>query len=277
MREQNARPVTTQTESGIGVLLMISFSGNPRTIVDAVSSSEHVTNITTLRSGTQFELRLELSQKATTILLRDIVDELLEFDVKIQGSQTIPVPTLVFSISPAKQVRSGFLRRRIGRSKAAQPRAKPLPKPDVVEEVIVQPAQSFVPPPPTPEAPTTDTAPQAPKRPPGILSQAAKTTGTATLRVISAEISQAFSILWHVVKGIANFISKWLTRGAVQATRPFAGWLPKIPGAITKTSLLMTMSVNSLFGAEESAGANKKADTPESNGEKNEKSEISES
>lgn len=273
MRDQNAHPLTAQTEASIGVLLIIGFTGNPRVIVDAVSNAELVTNITTLRSGTQFELRLELAQKATTRLLKDIVDDLLEFDVKIQGSQTIPVPTLVFSLTPAKQARSNFLRRRIGRSKAAQPKPKPPPKSEPAPEVAVQPAQSYVPTPPTPGTPVTTAPSQTVQRPSGPLTQAAKTTGGATLRLVSTEISQAFAILWHLVKSVTNFISNWLVRGAKRGTRPFAGWLPKLPGAITKTSVLMTMSVNSLFGAGGGDDDKENTGTKETDDEKPENSD----
>ena len=230
-----------------------------------------------MRSGTQFELKLKLSERATTGLLREIVDELLEFDVQIQGSQTIPVPTLVFSITPAKQARSGFIRRRIGRNKATQRKPKPLPKSDIKAEVVVQPTQSFVPPTPAPSTTAATGTSQAEQRLPGPLAQAAKTTGRATLRIISVEISQAFSIIGNVVKRIAIFFSEWLTKGALQATRPFAGWFPKIPGAITKTSLLMTMSVNSLFGAGESRNPDENTDTTKKNAINAEKAEKSDS
>ncbi|MEE8046908.1 MAG: hypothetical protein V3T49_08710, partial [Dehalococcoidia bacterium] len=261
-REESSSQANSTTESGTGILLMIGFSGNPRPIINEVLNSEFVTDLESLRSGTQLELKLELSQRGTTGLLKEIVAEFVDFDVKIQGTQTIPVPTLVFSLTPATQSSSGFLRRRLRRNRSSQ-RAAANPIESRTSPLIVQPAQSFVPPPVTAPRPTSPISrpqePETPPKPPGPITLAARSVGRTVARTAAAEARQALSIIWRAISAVASLISRTIIHRMIQVMRPMASWIQKIPGAVSKTSTLMTMSINSIFGSGESDESEKKS------------------
>lgn len=254
MRDRGTKSTSISAGTGIGVLVVTGFSGSPGTVIQAILESEHVKDVTIRRSGSQIELTVELSHTATVSRLRDVVEQLQEFDATIQGSQSQPVPTLVFSLVPAKTRDRGFRRSGQRRGSSAGDRKTPPQNSTqqretaATESVPVQtrttiaarPTPVTPPPEPEPEV-TTQEAPD-----PVILI--AKSAGRAVLLSISTELQQAASILGRAIRTASSFTGRQLAQLTVRAVRPISGSLTALPGAISRISFVITAVGNSVFG-----------------------------
>jgi hypothetical protein len=106
--------------SADGLLILSGFTGNPRAFALRFEELPDVRSVSHRRSGNQIELTITMvKDHVTTPDLRDLVDMLVEYDVRIQGVLNNPIATLVVKLTPAK-----VCRRRFSRTIIQQPKVK---------------------------------------------------------------------------------------------------------------------------------------------------------
>ena len=254
MRDRGTKSTNISAGTGIGVLVVTGFSGSPGTVIQAILESEHVKDVTIRRSGSQIELTVELSHTATLSRLRDVVEQLQEFDATVQGSQSQPVPTLVFSLVPAKTRDRGFHLSRLRRGSSASDRKTPpqnsTPRRETAaaESIPVQTHTTIVAR-PTPVTPPPEPEPEVTtQEAPGPVVLIAKSAGRAILLSISTELQQAASILGRAIRTASSFTGRQLAQLTVRAVRPISGSLTALSGAIYRISFVITAVGNSVFG-----------------------------
>jgi hypothetical protein len=273
MNEQTLRTRGRPPDHEVGVLLIIGMSGSPTAIVSAIEQSDYVRSIESRRSGVQLELKLQLTQPATTDLLIEIVETLTDFEAKYQGVQSSPVPSIIFSLERRRERRRGFFLNRTARrgptgrrsTRDIFPRTAP-PVQTSVSDPVSQPATTTPTPPnpvPTPPASTPGESPQPQPElaVPNPITLLAKSTSQAILRSLKTETGQTFSTMGQSARQIGLFVSSISTRLTVVAVQPAVQWAKGIPESVSKVSMLLSMSVNYVFGSDSDTRTNSESDT----------------
>ncbi len=252
MRDRVTKSTSTSAEVGTGMLLVTGFSGNPTVIKKLILDSRHVQNVEFRRSGSQVEFTLELSKTVTPNLLREIVKQFQDFNATIQGFQSSPVPTLVFSLTPAKKRRRGFLRRSL-RKKSASREKRPTPTIPVTQPKPVASqyplarthAETYTRPTPV----VSDAEPELTNQiPPGPIASAARSAGRTVRRSTTAKLRQVTSIIWRTMRETSSFTARLLVELTTLMIRSIRQLTTALPPAITRVSILITAAGNYLFG-----------------------------
>lgn len=254
MRYQGSMPAGVPAGAGTGMLLVTGFSGSTLIIRQAILDSEDVRDVTVRRSGSQIEITVELKHRATVDKLQSIVDNLKEFDATIQGSQSIPIPTLVFSLVPVRTRQRGFLRRRLRQGADTSARKPPPQHPTLHGETVLSeslpvqaPPTVFAPPTPGPDEQTPEAMPGQSVDPVRLI---AKSAGNAILHSISTELKQASAILGRSLRVGSSFTGRLVAHFFVRGVRTIFRSFVALPGAIPRISLVITTIGNSVFGTD---------------------------
>ena len=252
MRDRGTRSTGVPPGTGTGLLLVVGFSGSPPAVTKAVRDCEHVQDVTARRSGSQIELTVELTHTATVSRLRKIVEQLKDFDATIHGMQRVPVPTLVFSLAPAKTLQHRFLHRSPSQ-RSGDRRSSPQIPPPQGEIAVAGPIPVQIPAPvvagPTPVTRQPESEVATPETP-GPVATLARSAGHAMVRSVATELRQAASVLGRTIIAVSLFTGRLLVQLISGTARQVARFFTSLPGVIFRISRIITTAGNALFGTD---------------------------